>query len=147
MGRGRSMLPSFLASRQTRLALPVLVAVILMPPETGLGIDLCMLKSLSGAPCPGCGVTRSCSNFFRGNVRRSIQFHPLGLIFAPVLIGVALLSLLPDAARKLFAERLSRSDRLLIVASILFWTVFIIYGIARWAAVMGGYMVFPPPTP
>lgn len=140
------MLPAFLASRQTLLTLPVLIVVILMPPENGLGIDLCMLKNLTGAPCPGCGVTRSCSNFVRGNFRRSVQFHPLGLIFAPVLLGLAALSLLPGAVRKLVAERLSRYDRFLVIASILFWTVFFIYGAARWFAVMAGYLAFPPPT-
>jgi Protein of unknown function (DUF2752) len=144
MGLRRSMLPSFLASRQLRLTLLVLLAVILMPPEDGLGIDLCVMRNFTGAPCPGCGVTRSCSNFFRGRFRRSVQFHPLGLIFAPVLLGLAVLSLLPAATRKLFAERLSRYDRLLVIASILFWTVFFIYGAVRWFAVMAGYIAFPP---
>jgi hypothetical protein len=144
MERCRSMLPTFLASRQTLLTLPILLAVILMPPENGLGIDLCVMRNFTGAPCPGCGVTRSCSNFFRGHFRRSVQFHPLGLIFAPVLLGLAVLSLLPAAARKLFAERLSRYDRMLVIGSILFWTVFFIYGAVRWFAVMAGYMAFPP---
>jgi hypothetical protein len=103
-----------------------------------------MMKNLTGAPCPGCGVTRSCSNFMRGNFRRSFQFHPLGLIFAPLLLGLAAFSLLPGAARKLFAARLARYDRILISASILFWTVFFIYGVVRWFAVMYGYMAFPP---
>ncbi len=140
------MIPSFLASRQTLLVLPIAAAVILMPPETGLGIELCMFKNATGGPCPGCGVTRSCSNFVRGNFQRSIEFHPLGLILAPVLFGIAILSLLPGAVRKAFAERTGRCGRLLAIASILFWTAFFAYGIVRWVAVMTGYMTFPPPA-
>src|SRR5437016_4718653 len=112
MARSRSMIPSFLASRQTLLALPFALAVILLPPEKGLGIDLCMFKRLTGAPCPGCGVTRSCGNLIRGNVRRSIEFHPLGVVFTPVLFGIVALSFLPSAMRKAFADRLSKWDRL-----------------------------------
>lgn len=140
------MLPSFLASRQVLLVLPILAVVILLPPENGLGVELCMLKSFTGAPCPGCGVTRSCSNFVRGNFRRSVQFHPLGLVFAPALLGLAAFSLLPSAARKLVADRVSRFDRIVVIASILFWTLFFAYGVVRWFAVMAGYMTFPPPT-
>jgi len=146
MNRLRSMIPDFLASRQTLLCLPVLAAVILIPPENGLGVDLCMTRNLTGAPCPGCGVTRSCGNFLRGNFRRSIQFHPLGLIFAPVLLGIALLSVLPRAVRTAVAERASRFSRLLAIGSILFWTAFFAFGLARWVAVVTGYLTFPPPT-
>jgi Protein of unknown function (DUF2752) len=145
MARLRSMIPDFLGSRQTLLCLPVLLAVILMPPETGLGVDLCMLKNLTGAPCPGCGVTRSCSNLVRGNLRRSVEYHPFGLVFAPVLLGIAFLSVLPGAARKATAQRISRCGRLLAIASILFWSAFFVFGLVRWVAVMTGYLTFPPP--
>jgi Protein of unknown function (DUF2752) len=140
------MIPDFLGSRQTLLCLPILAAVVFMPPETGLGVELCTMKNLTGAPCPGCGVTRSCGNFLRGNFRRSVEFHPFGLIFTPVLLGLAFLSVLPGAARKAFAERASRFGRLLAFASILFWTAFFLFGLARWVAVVTGYLTFPPPT-
>jgi hypothetical protein len=145
MDRSFSLVPSFLASRQTLICLPIALAVFAIPPETGLGVDLCMLNRITGAPCPGCGVTRSCANLVRGHVRRSVEFHPLGVIFAPVLFGIAVLSLLPGAVRKAFAVRLSRCERALYAMAILFGIAFFVYGTYRWIAVMAGYLAFPPP--
>src|SRR3712207_7945107 len=44
----------------------------------GLGVEMCAGKRLTNAPCPGCGMTRCGSNLVRGNVRRALQYHPLG---------------------------------------------------------------------
>ena len=146
MDRPLSAIPSFLASRQALICLPIALAVFVIPPETGLGIEICFLKRLTGGPCPGCGMTRSCANLVRGRVHRAVDFHPFGVIFAPVLFGMAALSLLPAAARKAFAGNLSKRGRLLQVLSILFWTAFFIYGAYRWFAFMTGYLTFPPPA-
>lgn len=145
MERRRSLIPLLLEGRLTLLAIPVALVVLLIPPETGLGIELCAFKRITGAPCPGCGVTRSCANLVRGNVRRSIEYHPLGIVFAPVLFGLVAFSLLPGAVRRAGAERLGRCDRLLRWATIVFWTVFFLYGLTRWVLVMSDLMTFPPP--
>src|SRR5262245_33346827 len=102
----RWWLSSFLIGKQPRLCLLIFLAVALMPPENGLGYELCFLKRLTNAPCPGCGVTRSGSNLLRGNVSRSIDFHPFGLILHPILLGLCAFSLLPGATRRVFAMRL-----------------------------------------
>lgn len=137
-------LTAFLASRQTRLCLVVALVVVLMPPESGLGVELCLLKRVSGAPCPGCGVTRSGSNLVRGRVSRAIQFHPFGLILHPVLLGLVVLSVLPDALRQAFARRLLPWRRWLSSLHALFWIAFFVFGLARWSGVMAGALTFPP---
>src|SRR5262249_28110375 len=119
-------------------------AVILLPPEKGLGINLCMMQRLTGAPCPGCGVTRSGSNLVRGNIRRAFDYNPFGLILHPILFGLVCLSLLPDAVRAAFARRLLPWQRTIRVFNMVFWTAFLIFGLARWVAVMSGIMTFPP---
>lgn len=142
----RWWLTAFLAGRQLRICLLIALVVLLMPSETGLGIELCMLKNQTGAPCPGCGMTRSGANFLRGNFTRSIQFHAFGLILFPVLLGLCALSLLPGAMRQAFALRLLPHQRLIGWLHALFWIAFFLFGLARWIAVMAGAMTFPPPA-
>jgi len=42
----------------------------------------CGFKVLTGAPCPGCGMTRSVGALLRGDLAASLRFHPLGLASA-----------------------------------------------------------------
>jgi len=142
----RWWLTAFIAGGQIRLCLLVALAVIAMPPENGLGVELCILKNVSGAPCPGCGVTRSGANFFRGDVARAAAFHPLGLILHPILLALCVLSILPSATRRAFALRLLPRQRLLAGLLMAFWIAFFIFGLIRWIAVMAGAMEFPPPV-
>jgi hypothetical protein len=139
----RWWLTAFLAGRQPRLCLLVLLVVALMPPEKGLGFDLCFFHRSTGGPCPGCGMTRAGSNLLRGNVRRSIDYHPFGLILHPILLGLCAFSLLPGAARRAFALRLLPWQRVIGIAHLVFWSVFVAFGIARWTAVMADMMEFP----
>src|SRR5712691_7342550 len=95
----RFWLVDWLKSDHLRWILLVALYVILQPPEKGLGIELCGLKRLTGSPCPGCGMTRAGANMIRGNVHRSFQFHPFGIVFIPTLFGLAFLSLFPKSVR------------------------------------------------
>lgn len=140
----RYWLTAFLASRQCRLCIIVAIAVALVPPETGLGFELCMMKRITGAPCPGCGVTRSGSNLVRGEFRRAFNFNPFGYLLHPLLFGLAGFSILPSAIRQAFAEKLLPWQRTIRFASVGFWTVFLGFGLVRWFAVMAGWMAFPP---
>ncbi len=38
---------------------------------------LCMLRILTGFPCPACGMTRAAILFFRGHIGESMKMHPL----------------------------------------------------------------------
>lgn len=70
---------------------------LLFPDTTGFGI--CLFKHVTGIPCPSCGITRSISLVFSGRFADALQMNPLGLIAAPVLIGLPIW-LLTDAFRK-----------------------------------------------
>ncbi len=134
---------SFISGRHCRWCILIALAVVLLPPEDGLGIDLCMMKRMTGAPCPGCGVTRCGSNMVRGHFRRAFEFNPFGFILHPILFALVCLSLLPDAARASFARRLIPWQRTMRILNIAFWTAFFIFGMVRWAAVMSGVITFP----
>lgn len=43
------------------------------------GLPLCLFKTLTGAPCPGCGMAHALIDAFRGEWASSFQHHPLGL--------------------------------------------------------------------
>ncbi len=47
---------------------------------------LCPLRTLTGVPCPLCGMTRAVSAAMRGDLWASLRFQPAGL----VLLGVGL---------------------------------------------------------
>ena len=68
-----------------RLFVPLLVlaAFVIPPPATHAGPllgmpSLCLFYRITGLPCPGCGMTRSCVCFAHGRWAESIAFHPLG---------------------------------------------------------------------
>jgi hypothetical protein len=46
----------------------------------------CGFKYLSGAPCPGCGMTRACLALLRGDLGESWRLHPLAV---PLVLGCA----------------------------------------------------------
>lgn len=56
-------------------------------------LSLCGFKLLGVEYCPGCGLGRSISLFFNGDVQGSIDMHPLGIV-ALVLISYRIISLL-----------------------------------------------------
>lgn len=40
---------------------------------------ICMMRSVTGIPCPGCGLLRSMVTAMHGNVAKSWEYHRLGL--------------------------------------------------------------------
>jgi len=88
-------------------------------------------------------MTRCGSNLLRGRLARAFSFHPLGFVFYPVLGGLCFLSAFPDAIRQAFARRLLAWQRGVALAHAAFWVGFLIFGLARWAAVMTNILTFP----
>ena len=37
----------------------------------------CLIKGLSGFPCPGCGSSRAAAALFHGNIKQALDYHPL----------------------------------------------------------------------
>ena len=83
-------------ARVRGFVLPALLcaAFVAPMPERGrlLGLPtLCMFRYLTGLPCPGCGLTRSCVCFAHGHFGESLAYHPLGPL---VFLTLAFLGLL-----------------------------------------------------
>ncbi len=43
-------------------------------------LEFCMFRSITGVPCPSCGMTRSVTTIARGNIINAMWWNPLGLI-------------------------------------------------------------------
>ncbi len=56
-----------------------------VPEESG---TICMLRRVTGMPCPTCGVTRSFRALGQGEVGAAVRFHPLGPVYAAMLLTV-----------------------------------------------------------
>lgn len=46
----------------------------------------CLVKNVSGIPCPSCGVTRSLLLLFSGSFMESLLMNPLGVVAAVALV-------------------------------------------------------------
>lgn len=72
------------------LCLSILVALLYRAWWGGaIGVP-CLIKSLTGIPCPMCGMTRSLTALLQGNVSQSTSFHGLGILFLMTLLLVLL---------------------------------------------------------
>ncbi len=51
----------------------------------------CLIRATTGVPCPGCGMTRSLSAIWRGDLLSSFRFHPLGIPLFLVCLSAILI--------------------------------------------------------
>ncbi len=52
------------------------------------GFTTCIIKNVTGIPCPSCGSTRSVIAFLKGEFIESLYWNPIGLILISLLIVV-----------------------------------------------------------
>lgn len=93
------------------VAAAVLLVAGVLPPE-GAGVPICVYRSLFGVRCPGCGMTRSVSCAVRGMWAESLAYHPLGVVFAGLLVGVVVFGALPDGAARRIGSQTSAIVRM-----------------------------------
>ena len=85
-----------------------------------LGLPPCQMLSLSGVPCPFCGMTTALAHIVRGRVLEAFSTHPAGtILFLVGLYGVFGAFASKDAGRAL-------------------WSSFARYGVGRLVGVGGG---------
>ena len=65
------------------------VAAYAWPASPVAGIVLCPFRALTSYDCPGCGMTRSCTQMMHGDLWESLSYHPLGPI---VVVSFALVA-------------------------------------------------------
>src|SRR5687768_4721171 len=56
--------------------------------QVGPGLKGCLIKSLTGIPCPSCGATRSVLALLQGEVVGSWQWNPFGIILLAIMVIV-----------------------------------------------------------
>jgi hypothetical protein len=66
------------------LLLPLLVVAV---PTAALerGRSLCLIRAVTGRPCPGCGMTRAVSAAVHLHPRRAVQHNRLVVVVLPLL--------------------------------------------------------------
>lgn len=48
--------------------------------------EICLIKYVTGVPCPSCGSTRSVSALMEGDFLHALYINPLGLIVATIML-------------------------------------------------------------
>ncbi len=71
--------------------------------------SVCMLRRVTGIPCPTCGVTRSFHALGRGRVGAALAFHPLGPVYLAMLVVVAVRSAGIALTGRRWLERAARA--------------------------------------
>ncbi len=91
----------------------------------------CPFLQVTGAPCPGCGMTRSCLAFLQGDFPEVLHQNPFGPVFAFFWAVVGFGITLPQPWRGRFANSLGRFEKRSR------WAVWVtcglaIYSLTRW---------------
>jgi cytochrome bd-type quinol oxidase subunit 2 len=92
----------------------------------------CTIRSITGLPCPGCGLTRALLLFLRGDLAGAWTMHPLFWLAPPVLAAILYLAI-RDPARL--------SSRTATAAWISITALFVIVYLVRMA------LIFPDAEP
>ena len=86
--------PRILAAgeRLMRVRVSAVLTVLLgagavLNPSRPLPIDLCLLKRMTGLPCPTCGLTRAVCSALQGDWAASLGFHPAGILVVVSVLG------------------------------------------------------------
>lgn len=91
-------------------------------PSSGLW-PRCMIKSVTGLDCPGCGSQRAFHALIHGDIAAAWSYNALIFILAPV-VGLLLASALwPRRLAPLARVLNSRAAALTLLAIIVLWTI------------------------
>lgn len=109
---------------------------------SALGAPQCTFARAFHAPCPGCGMTRAVRLLLAGDVRASLDMHPLAV---PVLIAWATFALSTVWATYVFGAPIVHRSRLGRAAIALLVTTYVAT-IALWLLRWRGYLGGPVPV-
>lgn len=109
----------------------LVVALAALHPPHGLGVQLCLFHATTGAPCWGCGLSRSLSCSLRGMLGEAWAYHPFGPILLIALVGIAITSLLCPCKRERIAAQLDSHPRVTTCSYAVWATMFLAFGTMR----------------
>ena len=99
----------------------------LLPAAVSESGTICLLRNLTGLPCPTCGMTRSFCAISRGRVGAAIDLHPLGpiiyAVFALVMVRSGLVAVSGRMRWNLAGRVLVWSVPVLAAATVVVWIV------------------------
>jgi hypothetical protein len=69
------------------------------------GPTICPMALLTGVACPGCGMSRAIAWMFRGELERSVGYHPL----APLVVVISIVAVVWALGRRFRGWRTPRT--------------------------------------
>ncbi len=66
--------------------------------------SLCLFRSLTGRPCPGCGMTRAFSRVFHGDIRGALHYNRRIIIILPILAYAWVRALITEISALMLAQ-------------------------------------------
>jgi hypothetical protein len=104
----------------------LLGAAAMTDPTHPLPFEVCLFHTLTGLPCPTCGMTRAVCHAVHGHWAQSVAWHPAGLFLAAGLAGWMLWATAEARRGQPIAEALRRRlAKALIIAGVavsgVFW--------------------------
>jgi hypothetical protein len=94
-------------------------------------VDLCILHSSTGLPCPGCGMSRAISAISQGDLSVAVALNPFALIAWPLFLVLALVTIAPRGVYARFERWVT--DHATAVARVyrICFTAFVSFGAIR----------------
>jgi hypothetical protein len=92
----------------------------------------CIWRSITGYPCPGCGLTRSLASMSHFDIVSAIRFNPSGLLIVIAAFVAVVRPQLLVSARSFYERKIAtRSDRSVMIASASLFLIITIVNIIR----------------
>jgi hypothetical protein len=90
----------------------ILLASILIPPYLANNLLPCPIKSVTGIPCPGCGMTRAFLNIGHGHISTALRFNPNSLLAFLIILSLWINRTIYFIAGKEVLIRLARREKI-----------------------------------
>ncbi len=76
----------------------ILIVTLLIVPTSffNSGYPPCLIKSVTGLECPGCGMTRAISSIFHGDIAGAFHFNKLIIVVFPLLAYIGIKKIIGD---------------------------------------------------
>ena len=127
------------------LAAWLVLGIAIFHPPTGMSVPLCIIRSQTSIPCPGCGLSRSVSSFARGMVAQGASMHPFGAVILVWAIVVVCVSLSPTTMRSRVASFLQNHHRPVMILYVGFVVSFVAFGVLRAVSHFAPFSITTPP--